>query len=321
MSEEISKLKETAKNSEDLNKIKLLEKLANVAEKEINNDPLYYAEQHGVIETEILDITKPENFNKRLKNAAFLQEKYGLDYMPVIKKNEAEALKKAISGMNSEAKALTLAQINTDFGEESGQVFEAIAPDNPEFAVAGKIFRNNPEAAVNIISGMDIAANEKGFAPTQNVNLQNAFGRLDQALSNFAPEDIGAVKKAIVANMTYIPFEPDFIDATGESINDLSTGESGFMGKTLFPDNEGVQNSPNKNIVVIINKNLSPEGAAETYSHEGNGHALLYIRNGGNHKGASHQPKNLIEGNFLLKDMIIDSKRETIDNMKSWKDW
>ena len=127
--------------------------------------------------------------------------------------------------------------------------------------------------------------------------------------------------KLDVANMTYIPFEPDFIDATGESINDLSTGESGFMGKTLFPDNEGVQNSPNKNIVVIINKNLSPEGAAETYSHEGNGHALLYIRNGGNHKGASHQPKNLIEGNFLLKDMIIDSKRETIDNMKSWKDW
>lgn len=231
MSEEISKLKETAENSEDLNKIKLLEKLANVAEKEINNDPLYYAEQHGVIETEILDITKPENFNKRLKNAAFLQEKYGLDYMPVIKKNEAEALKKAISGMNSEAKALTLAQINTAFGEESGQVFEAIAPDNPEFAVAGKIFRNNPEAAVNIISGMDIAANEKGFAPTQNVNLQNAFGRLDQALSNFAPEDIGAVKKAIVANMTYI----------NKKNNLFASGDVIDSDKTLSAD-EAIEN-------------------------------------------------------------------------------
>ncbi len=69
--------------------------------------------------------------------------------------------------------------------------------------------------------------------------------------------------------------------------------------KTLFPDKDGIQNSPNGNIIVIINKNLSPAGAAENYSHEANGHALLYILNGGNHKGASHQPINgqWIEGN------------------------
>jgi hypothetical protein len=33
------------------------------------------------------------------------------------------------------------------------------------------------------------------------------------------------------------------------------------MGKTLFPDKEGIQNSPNGNIIVIVNKNLSPAGA------------------------------------------------------------
>ena len=98
----------------------------------------------------------------------------------------------------------------------------------------------------------------------------------------------------------------------------LSTGESGFMGKTLFPDKEGIQNSPNGNIIVIVNKNLSPAGAAENYSHEANGHALMYILNGGDHKGASHQPVKgqWIEGNKPLMEMIINSKKETIKNMQ-----
>ena len=125
------------------------------------------------------------------------------------------------------------------------------------------------------------------------------------------------------ATMNYNEFDPRFDsdndkDLTGETINGLSTGESGFMGKTLFPDRDGSQNSPNNNIIVIVNKNLSPEGAAEVYSHEANGHALLYIQNGGNHNGASHQPieGQWVEGNERLKQMIISSKKETIINMQ-----
>lgn len=125
------------------------------------------------------------------------------------------------------------------------------------------------------------------------------------------------------ATMSYIAFDPKYDleslkDLKGETINGLSTGENGFMGKTLFPDKDGIQNSPNGNIIVIINKKLSPAGAAETYSHEANGHALLYIKNGGDHKGASHQPidEQWIEGNETLKEMIINSKKETIKNMQ-----
>jgi RHS repeat-associated protein len=121
--------------------------------------------------------------------------------------------------------------------------------------------------------------------------------------------------------MSYSAFDPMFPedkDLTGSTIGGTSTGESGFMGKTLFPDREGIQNSPNGNIIVIVNKNLSPAAAAELYSHEGNGHALLYIVNGGDHKGASHQPVNgqWIEGNKTLQEMIINSKQETIKNMQ-----
>ena len=123
------------------------------------------------------------------------------------------------------------------------------------------------------------------------------------------------------SKMLYYPFNPlcpDDIDATGSTISGLSTGETGHSGETLFPDLGGFVNSPNENIIVVINKYLSLAGAAETYSHEANGHALLYILNGGDHYGASHQPINnsLIEGNIRLKIMIICSKKETILNMR-----
>lgn len=124
------------------------------------------------------------------------------------------------------------------------------------------------------------------------------------------------------ATMSYSAFNPKFDmesdkDLTGSTMGGTSTGESGFMGKTLFPDKVGIQNSPNGNIKVIVNKNLSPAAAAEIYSHEGNGHVLLYITNGGNHKDASHQPINSkwIEGNTTLMKMIINSQKETIKNM------
>ena len=127
----------------------------------------------------------------------------------------------------------------------------------------------------------------------------------------------------VTATLSYNEFDPKYDsesdkDLTGETMSGLSTGESGFMGKALFPDKDGIQNSPNNSIIVVVNKNLSPAGAAEIYSHEANGHALLYIKNGGNHKGASHQPVNelWVEGNKTLMEMIINSKKETIKNMQ-----
>ena len=120
--------------------------------------------------------------------------------------------------------------------------------------------------------------------------------------------------------MTYYPYDPQFsgedeIDLYGETMGGLSTGESGFMGITLFPDLGGHWNSPNDNIIVVINNNLSFNGASEIYSHEMNGHAFLYVLNGGDHNGASHQPINgNYEGNKLLKFFILLSKKETIYN-------
>lgn len=123
------------------------------------------------------------------------------------------------------------------------------------------------------------------------------------------------------STMTYYDFNPlydneDDKDKTGSTIRGLSTGETGEMGITLFPDRAGFSGSTNNTIHVIINKNLSEKGAAETYSHEANGHGALYILNGYNHRGASHHFRGTKDTNTKLIDMIIKSKTETVKNMK-----
>ena len=98
------------------------------------------------------------------------------------------------------------------------------------------------------------------------------------------------------------------------SIDEITTGDTGLWGKTLFPDNDGVQNSTSNNVEVYINLGLSPNGRAEAYSHEVNGHVLLYLRSGYNHKMASHSYIRAIDTNTTLSNLIMKSKIETIKN-------
>ena len=136
---------------------------------------------------------------------------------------------------------------------------------------------------------------------------------LDNKFSSISPDGIISLSE-----MSYYPYDEYSLgkDLYGETLNGLTTGESGFMGKTLFPDRDGFQNSINDDINVVVNKELSPEGAAQVYSHEANGHALLYILTEGNHKAASHQAAGMDDLNYTLKEMILKSKKETIRNMK-----
>lgn len=116
--------------------------------------------------------------------------------------------------------------------------------------------------------------------------------------------------------MSYLPPDELMVDSSIELVSGLTTGEGGFYGKTLFPDREGYQNSTTSNIEVYIHPFLSTIGRAEAFSHEGYGHALLYIRNGFDHNGASHQFVGTKEANTTLKTMILQARRETIYNLK-----
>jgi len=120
------------------------------------------------------------------------------------------------------------------------------------------------------------------------------------------------------SEMSYQPAGTMAPDVNGETISGTSTGEAGLTGKTLFPDLNGKQNSPDGTLKIIVNNKLSEAARAEIYSHEANGHAYIYVTTGGDRARASHNvTTGWIEQNNELKVRIIDSKKETIINMRN----
>ena len=169
------------------------------------------------------------------------------------------------------------------------------------------ILASCPISSYNISCLQEQVANDK----IVDVILANEF-TWEPGNTKLAPDD-PANKNPYP--MSYGEPDPDFMDPYNYA-NDFSTGETGNTGKTLFPDKDGLQNSPDENIKVVINKGLSPQGRAEAYSHEANGHDLLYMRSGYNHKAASHNYKGSQDLNKKLDDMIMKSKIETIEDNK-----
>ena len=94
-----------------------------------------------------------------------------------------------------------------------------------------------------------------------------------------------------------------------------STGETGFLGKTLFPGIEGQQNSMDDSIYIIINSGLSELGRAETFSHEGYGHAYIYVVSEMDRSMSSHNyDAGLYDRNRILYNIINKSINETTRN-------
>ncbi len=97
----------------------------------------------------------------------------------------------------------------------------------------------------------------------------------------------------------------------------LSTGEGGNLGLTLYPGATNFFNSPDDNVKIYINKNLSREGRAENFSHEGYGHAFLYCITGHDSSLSGHIPlKTNEDGNIQLKLLIETAQSETVNNLK-----
>lgn len=203
MAEEIEEMKKSAVNTHDLSKIKTFETLAAQSQKEIDADPLEFAVSHGVVENEAIDFENPQSIANRRRNALIIQEKYGLDYAPVATRSEIKNISRRLASADTETKAAMIGTLQQQFGDDSGQIFQQVSKDNPELAVAAKVYARNPEAAQNILNGMDIAVNEKEFAPNNNIELQNALGKVDQALANMDTADVAKVKAAIKANMAF----------------------------------------------------------------------------------------------------------------------
>jgi hypothetical protein len=117
--------------------------------------------------------------------------------------------------------------------------------------------------------------------------------------------------------MGYQEASSEFVDSDGSTPSGTTTGEAGYMGQTLLPGTgESDMNSPDNSIKIIVNENLSPAAQAETYSHEANGHGLMYVRTSDRAQSGHKFGKGMIDKNTPLKNMIKQSKQETIKNMK-----
>lgn len=116
--------------------------------------------------------------------------------------------------------------------------------------------------------------------------------------------------------LTYTGFDDYFADTEFEYTSGLSTGETGAFGVTLLPeDGANKKNSPNDNIYVLIHPSLSETGRAEAYSHEANGHAIIYHRTR-DRELSGHKENKMTETNIVLRTLILQSRKETVTNMQ-----
>lgn len=203
MDNALTGLRKDVKSEADIDLIKGLQKIRDKAETEIEKDPLNWAISHGVIDDDGLDTSKPESIAARKKNAAIVREKYNLPYTPILTTSEKKSLSNTVAKADPVEQLNIIGQINNSFGEDAGSVFADIAPKNPELAIAGKLMNEGKaDIAAGIIEGMDIKSKESGFVPNNDINLQNEFGQLNNALRNFNEQDIRDVKAAIIARAT-----------------------------------------------------------------------------------------------------------------------
>ena len=214
-------MKKNATTKEDLDLIKTLESLKDTAEKELTTDPLAFAIDHGVVDDSGLDFNKSDSVAARKQAGKFVQEKYGLAYTPLLTKAETKTLSNTLARSNSSERAAIVSVLSDNFGEEANAIFADIAPKNPEVAVAGKIYGEHPEVAVSILQGKEIKDKEGGYAPNKNIDLYNALGKMDAALSNFDTADVAAVKEAVIAQATYLNKKNNIFEKGNASSQDM----------------------------------------------------------------------------------------------------
>lgn len=126
----------------------------------------------------------------------------------------------------------------------------------------------------------------------------------------------GNIKQS--TTMSYSGPDAVFMDTGFEQVGGTTTEESGFMGKTLLSGKgaSGENSIDDSRIDIIVNSNLSETGRAEIYSHEANGHAVIYV-NTRDRRQSAHQAPNWVEMNKPLANKILNSRRETVTNMRS----
>ena len=118
------------------------------------------------------------------------------------------------------------------------------------------------------------------------------------------------------SQMGYGEADSYFADTDFKNASGITTGETGKLGVTLLPGKgeSGVNSVSPNTIDIFINDRLSTVGKAETFSHEGYGHTIMYINTLDRTK-SGHMIKGNRDINIELLNRIIKARKETIKNI------
>ena len=204
-----------------------------------------------------------------------------------------------------------------------------IDPDGREVKPDGKAF----ETIKNTLSPEEqefVTLNEEGYIDVDRMSRCDSESNNFHALKALVTSPI-QINVTSLSETKYIRdgvekteyFKPveiieEFKDASFTSQVGNITGETGNLGVTYMPTNGGSGKGPldANSIHININPTLSPVGAAEAFSHEGYGHAFIYVETNGNRNMATHHylPGGY-DNNRRLVDYSIKARKETVKNM------
>jgi hypothetical protein len=176
-----------------------------------------------------------------------------------------------------------------------------------------------------------VSLNDNGHIDSDRLSLCESGSNNFQALKTLVNSHIQINVTSLSATDYIIEgivktelFNPVVVDEDFKDVNFTSqvgniTGETGNLGVTYMPTNGGAGKGPldGKSVHININPTLSPTGAAEAFSHEGYGHARIYVETNGNRSMATHHylPGGQ-DSNQQLTDYSIRARKETIQNMQ-----
>ena len=177
-----------------------------------------------------------------------------------------------------------------------------------------------PYVVVNDNGYLDVNLMQQYKGNSENFNSLRLMAESNYTITVTALQEVSYISKGETQIEKFNPviIEDDFKDVDFTSPIGNITGETGNLGVTYMPTNGGPGKADAENsssIHININPSLSPIGAAETFSHEGYGHAFIYVQSGGDRSKAIHHFEGNRDTNSLLVNLSISARKETVSNM------
>lgn len=175
MKHEIETLQQKQQTPFDLAQLNAYQSVLKTAAAEISNDPLNFAISRKIVDDKPLNMANlKESAETRISNAKLVQQRYSLEELPLLTKAEADNFAMIIRSGDKRNNAALLGDLYEGFGEYSHAVINAIAPKVPQFAQAAALYQTNPQAALDVIEGVEIVKRQKEYTPAS----ENEFNKV-----------------------------------------------------------------------------------------------------------------------------------------------